>query len=137
VTDAAAGTLLAVSFLDPRFLDEDSGTSANDHPHADIRAGQYFLAQVYKTVTTSPLWPRIALVINYDERGGFFDHVPPGTAPDRGPIWAPGCADSALHACTSRPRSRRHHVGHGTYDHETPSSHETASARSPAVTLSR
>ncbi|HEX9039482.1 MAG TPA: alkaline phosphatase family protein, partial [Trebonia sp.] len=80
LTDAAAGTLPAVSFLDPRFQDEDSGTSADDHPHADIRAGQYFLSQVYRAVTTSPQWPRTALVINYDEWGGFFDHVPPATA---------------------------------------------------------
>ena len=39
LADAAAGTLPAVSFLDPKFLDEGSGTSADDHPHADIRAG--------------------------------------------------------------------------------------------------
>jgi phospholipase C len=101
--DATAGTLSAVSFLDLRFLEEDSGTSADDHPHADIRAGQYFLHQVYQAVTTSPLWPRTALVINYDEWGGFFDHVPPVTAPTPGPTWAPGCAASAPRACSSRP----------------------------------
>ncbi len=46
-------------------------------------------------MTTSPLWPRTALVINYDEWGGFFDHVPPATAPDPRPDLATGCAASA------------------------------------------
>jgi phospholipase C len=34
LADAAAGTLPAVSFIDPRFIDEASGTSADDHPHS-------------------------------------------------------------------------------------------------------
>ena len=51
LADAAKGTLPAVSFVDPKFLDEGTGTSADDHPHADIRAGQYFLDQVYEAVT--------------------------------------------------------------------------------------
>jgi hypothetical protein len=55
--------------LDPKFLDEGTGTSADDHPHADIRAGQSFLNQVYEAVTSSPAWGRKMLVINYDEWG--------------------------------------------------------------------
>ena len=72
----------AVSFVDPRFTDEGSGTSGDDHPHADIRSGETFLAEVYNAVTTSPGWANTLLVINYDEWGGFYDHVAPGTAPD-------------------------------------------------------
>jgi phospholipase C len=70
LADAAAGTLPAVSYVDPKFLDEGSGSSADDHPHADIRAGQSFLNSIYRAVTTGPLWPRTALVINYDELFG-------------------------------------------------------------------
>jgi len=38
-------------------------------------------------VTTSPNWPDTVLVINYDEWGGFFDHVTPpaGQYPDTEP----------------------------------------------------
>ncbi len=36
----AAGTLPKVSFVDPRFDNEEDGTSNDDHPHADIRAGE-------------------------------------------------------------------------------------------------
>jgi phospholipase C len=81
LADAAAGTLPHVAFVDPRFLGEGEGTSGDDHPFADIRNGEAFLNQVYTAVTTSPAWPNTVLVINYDEWGGFFDHVPPTLAP--------------------------------------------------------
>jgi phospholipase C len=81
LADASAGTLPAVSYVDPRFEDEDTtGTSGDDHPHADIRAGDHFLAEIFHTLTLSPAWSKTVLVVMYDEWGGFFDHVPPGRA---------------------------------------------------------
>ena len=115
--DAAAGTLPAVSFLDPKFLDEGSGSSADDHPHADIRAGQSFLNDVYEAVTGGPGWERTALVVNYDEWGGFFDHVPPTTAPDATPGAGTGMRGFRTPALMVSPRARRGHVAHSVYDH--------------------
>ena len=115
--DAAAGTLPAVSFLDPKFLDEGTGSSADDHPHADIRAGQSFLDQVYRAITSGPGWARTALVINYDEWGGFYDHVAPATAPDATPELGTGLRGFRTPALMISPRSRRHHVSHRVYDH--------------------
>ncbi|HVA06107.1 MAG TPA: alkaline phosphatase family protein, partial [Acidimicrobiales bacterium] len=80
LVDAAAGTLPNVSFVDPRFLDEGSGTSGDDHPLADIRAGDAFLSEIFHAVANGPLWSKTVLIINYDEWGGFFDHVAPPTA---------------------------------------------------------
>jgi len=77
LVDAAAGQLPAVSFLDPRFLDEGTGTSGDDHPHADIRVGDAFLSQAFHAVASSPRWANTVFIITYDEWGGFFDHVPP------------------------------------------------------------
>jgi phospholipase C len=81
LADAAAGTLPHVSFVEPSFLGEPFGVSNDDHPHADIRNGQAFLNLVYSAVTNGPAWSKTVLVINYDEWGGFFDHVPPTVAP--------------------------------------------------------
>jgi phospholipase C len=81
LADAATGQLPEVSFIDPRFEDEGTGTSQDDHPHADIRAGQTFMNQIYNAVTSSPNWPATVFIINYDEWGGFFDHVAPPVAP--------------------------------------------------------
>jgi phospholipase C len=77
LADAAAGTLPAVSFLDPRFLDEGSGTSGDDHPHADLRVGDAFMSEAFHAVAHGPNWANTVFVITYDEWGGFFDHVAP------------------------------------------------------------
>jgi phospholipase C len=80
LADAAAGTLPHVSFVDPRFLDESSGTSGDDHPHADIRSGDAFLARTFDAVAHGPGWKKTVFIVTYDEWGGFFEHVAPPRA---------------------------------------------------------
>jgi phospholipase C len=115
--DAKAGTLPAVSFVDPRFLDGTAGTSGDDHPLSDIRVGQHFLNTVYDAVVASPNWERTVLVINYDEWGGFFDHVPPTIAPDPRPDLGTELRGFRVPCLVISPRARRQTVAHGTYDH--------------------
>jgi phospholipase C len=113
--DCRTGRLPAVAYVDPLYTLPLFGVGSDDHPPADIRAGEWFLSQVYSAVTTSPAWPRTLLVITFDEWGGFFDHVPPTRAPD----------DSAAHALRGfrvpcllvSPFARRSHVDHGLFDH--------------------
>ncbi|MEI9982594.1 MAG: alkaline phosphatase family protein [Aliidongia sp.] len=81
VADAAAGNLPSISYVDPLSVGEAQGTSADDHPLADIRNGQVFMNRVYQALSTSPNWAKTLLVINYDEWGGFADHVAPPMAP--------------------------------------------------------
>jgi phospholipase C len=81
---APGGTPPAVSYVDPYmglFIGESLGTSWDDHAFADIRDGQCFLNYIYNIVRSSPAWDRTLLIVNYDEWGGFFDHVPPPTGP--------------------------------------------------------
>jgi phospholipase C len=113
--DAATGKLPQVSFIDPRFLGEAQGLSNDDHPHADIRAGEAFLNRIYKAVTSSPNWANTLLVINFDEWGGFYDHVTPGTAPDVNP--ANALRGFRVPALVISPRARRGYVDHTVYDH--------------------
>ena len=86
--DAAAGTLPNVSFVDPAFIGEGSGTSNDDHPLADIRAGDAFLSQLFHAVATGPAWGQTVFIVNYDEWGGFFDHVAPSRVTAGVPIGA-------------------------------------------------
>lgn len=79
--DAAAGKLADVSYIDPSMLGEGAGTSNDDHPLADIRKGQVLLNRIYDALRTGPQWDRTLLIINYDEWGGFYDHVEPPFAP--------------------------------------------------------
>ena len=102
---AASGTLPAFSYLDPYFLGEDQGGSNDDHPHADILRGQAFVSQVTNALANSPLWEKSALVITYDEWGGFFEHVLPPVLPDDAPKNGMTTASRAFvsrHSCCHR-----------------------------------
>ena len=119
--DAAAGQLPAVSFVEPRFLGEAAGSSNDDHPFADVRNGQAFMNRVYEAVTNSPNWPNTVFVINYDEWGGFFDHVPPPILPVPSADPLRGDNDGLLGFRTPcivvSPFARREHVSHLVLDH--------------------
>ncbi len=121
LTDCASGNLAEVTYIDPKFVNEGAGTSGDDHPHADIRNGEIFLNQIYNAVTTGPLWSKTLLVINYDEWGGFYDHVPPPLAPLPAAALAAGDTDGRLGFRVPNlivsPWSRRNFVDHTQYDH--------------------
>jgi phospholipase C len=70
--DCRRGTLPNVSWTIPSFLME-----FDEHPDADVSIGMGLQQQVIDALRESPLWPRSALLLTYDEHGGFFDHVPP------------------------------------------------------------
>ena len=77
LADAANGNLPAVSFLDPKFTILDDGEGNDDHPHADVRAGEAFLGEVYQALTKGPGWQNTVLIVNRDEWGGFYDTIVP------------------------------------------------------------
>jgi phospholipase C len=82
----ANGLLPNVSFVDPAFETEGNGTSADDHPVADIRRGERFIADTYHALASAGYLDHTVLVITYDEWGGFFDHVrPPHVIDDTNP----------------------------------------------------
>jgi phospholipase C len=114
LADCAAGSLPQVAFVDPTFTNDD-------HPHNDIRDGEAFLYQVYHAVTTSTAWPGAVIVINYDEWGGFFDHVPPPSAPIPEADQAAGTIDGLrgfrVPCLLISPFARRGFVSSTVYDH--------------------
>jgi len=81
---ARLGALPNICFVDPPFRDGGGGDglSADEHPHGDIRLGQAFMSDVVHAFMESPQYERGALFVNYDEWGGFFDHVSPPFVPD-------------------------------------------------------
>jgi phospholipase C len=70
-TDCAEDRLPTISIVDPAF------TVADDHPAHNPRLGEKFIALVVDALTNSDSWASSALVVLYDENGGFYDHVPP------------------------------------------------------------
>ena len=77
---AKAGTLPAVSFVKPI-------GSLNEHPgYAVIVDGEKHVVDLIDAVRNGPSWNDTAIIVTYDEHGGFWDHVAP-PATDK---WGPG-----------------------------------------------
>ncbi len=63
---------------DPRTHDYICGNSM--HPLDDVTRGDKLVKRVYEAIRNSPHWENSALVIIFDEHGGFYDHVKPPQA---------------------------------------------------------
>src|SRR5262249_3365790 len=66
--------------------------------------------ETVRAVMASRYWPKVAVVITYDEGGGWFDHVRPPVV-DR---FGPGTRVPAL---IVSPYAKRGFIGRGEYDH--------------------
>jgi phospholipase C len=120
LAQAAAGTLPSVSYIDPTFLGESNGVSHDDHPLADIRNGQAFLSQVYNAIVNSPQYANTLLIFNYDEWGGFADHVVPPFAPisaAEAKLGNDGRLGFRVPNMLVGPRVKRGHIEHTQFDH--------------------
>ncbi|MDG6983809.1 MAG: alkaline phosphatase family protein [Nitrososphaerota archaeon] len=68
------GSLPAVSWVMP----VGGGASGIDqHPEANMTEGQDWLLGVVNGVMQSQYWNSTAILVTYDEGGGYYDHVPP------------------------------------------------------------
>jgi phospholipase C len=100
-----------VSWIGPHFFQND------DHPPADVRAGQALVAQVYQALSRGPGWAGTLLILCYDEHGGFYDHVAPAPAADTDPAFRQyGVRVPAMVIC---PWVAPASVHHGVLDHTT------------------
>ncbi|MGH7907425.1 MAG: alkaline phosphatase family protein [Candidatus Binataceae bacterium] len=70
-----------VVFIEPIYTDAlHLDTPDDDHPSTPVAHGQQFLWKIYDAIiANAERWCRSALIITYDENGGFFDHVQPLT----------------------------------------------------------
>jgi phospholipase C len=57
---------------------------SSQHPEDSLWAGEALVAATYNAIRNSPLWNTSLLIITYDEHGGYYDHVAPGSAPPPG-----------------------------------------------------
>jgi phospholipase C len=120
--DAAGGILPSFSFLD-----EDYSTQSQENPQ-NIVVGEQLIYQVVTALANSPNWDSTMLILNYDEHGGYYDHVSPpvAMAPDLiPPIVEPGQQTYdefsrfgfRVPSLVISPYSRPNWVTHTVYDH--------------------
>jgi phospholipase C len=74
-SDVKSGSLPSVSWIVPPLAE-------CEHPAAPPEWGEYLVQQILNILVSNPdVWAQTVFIVNYDENGGFFDHVPPPTAP--------------------------------------------------------
>jgi phospholipase C len=68
--DLSAGTLPSVSWLTPPF-------AHSDHPPTSMCLGENWTVQYLNALMQSKYWKSTAVVLTWDDFGGFYDHVAP------------------------------------------------------------
>jgi phospholipase C len=75
VADVKSGSLPSVSWIIPPL-------GFDEHPSSAPANGMWFTSLVLDALTSNPsVWSKTAFFLMYDENDGWFDHVPPPTAP--------------------------------------------------------
>lgn len=136
--DAAAGTLPQFSLLEPNY-----SIQSEENPQ-DVQFGDQFLSDVVQAVLHSPQWSKTLMIWNYDEWGGWYDHVPPPAAipPDDVPPDLPagslpgtfGRYGFRVPAGVLSPYARPDFVSHTVYDHTSVLATVEAKWNLPALT---
>jgi phospholipase C len=96
--DAKTGHLPAVSWVVPSAAD-------SDHTPARISDGQAWVTRLVNTIMRSKDWSSTAIFLNWDDWGGFYDHL----APPRVDAFGYGIRVPAL---VISPWARRNHIDH-------------------------
>ena len=126
--DVEAGKLPQVSWI-------IQNKANSEHPEAMPAQGAVFMQGILDALTSNPaVWAKTALIITYDEQGGFFDHVvpptpPPGTpgeyltpaglaaAPEAAPFTGPIGLGFRVPTLVISPFARGGYVCTETFDH--------------------
>lgn len=121
-TDAAAGTLPAVAWVESGYL-----SGLDEHPGNSIQSGAKHVQGIVGALMQGPAWKDSVFILTFDEAGGLFDHVPPAAAvsPDGIPPTdlKPGDIGGdftrtgfRLPLLVVSPFARKHHVSHTVAD---------------------
>ena len=77
-SDVKSGSLPSVSWIVPPLAE-------CEHPAAPPEWGEYLVQQILNILVSNPdVWAQTVFIVDYDENGGFFDHVRRRRRPGRG-----------------------------------------------------
>ena len=84
LADISSGQLAAVSWVMP------AGQNSDHAGDASRTGGPSWVASIVNAIGTSPYWSNTAIIITWDDWGGWFDHVAPPGPPKDGTGWGIG-----------------------------------------------
>ncbi len=107
VADIDKGTLPQVVFYKPT-------GRLNQHPsYTDLAQGDAHLDDLLNRLRSSRQWKKMAVIVTYDENGGYWDHAPPPSGPGWSDRWGPGTRVPAL---VVSPFAKRGFIDKSIYD---------------------
>lgn len=104
-SDVASGSLPNVSYVDP-----ESDYPVSEHPPSNVSVGDAWTSQVVASIMASRDWSTTAILLTWDEAGGFYDHV----APPQVDAYGEGFRVPMI---VISPYARRHFVDSEIMDH--------------------
>jgi phospholipase C len=102
IPDLNNGTLPSVSWVSPPF-------PLSDHPPLSMCRGENWTVRLMNAIMNSSYWKSTAVVLTWDDFGGFYDHVPPPHVDMYG-------LGPRVPAIIISPWSRPGYVDHTTYE---------------------
>ena len=103
--DVQAGTLPNVTYIDP-----EGDLAVSEHPPGSVTAGESWTLSIINALMHGPEWTTSAIVLTWDENGGFYDHVPPPQVDGYG-------YGFRVPTIVTSPFARRGFVDHTVMDH--------------------
>ena len=98
-----SGALPQVAFYKP-------AGRVNQHPsYTDLESGDRHIDELLQRLEKSPRWLKMAVIVTYDENGGYWDHV----APPKGDRWGPG---TRIPTIIVSPWAKRSYIDSTPYD---------------------
>ncbi len=101
------GTLPQVSFYKP------AGHNNQHSASSTVLLGDIEIDALVTKLRASKQWPKMAIIVTYDENGGYWDHMPPPSGPGWGDHWGPG---TRVPAIIISPFAKRGYVDKTVYD---------------------
>jgi len=110
LTDITSGQLPAVSWVIPT-------GQASDHPGNNNGTGPSWVASIVNAIGGSSYWSNTAVIITWDDWGGWYDHVPPPKVIEDRTSWGSGYVYGfRVPLIIVSPYAKAGYVSHVTHD---------------------
>jgi len=110
LTDISSGQLPAVSWVIPT-------GQASDHPGNNNGTGPSWVASIVNAIGGSSYWSNTAVIITWDDWGGWYDHVPPPKVIEDRTSWGSGYVYGfRVPLIIVSPYAKAGYVSHVTHD---------------------
>lgn len=111
LADIQNGRLAQVTWITP-------AGQYSDHP-SDMQAngGPSWVASIVNAIGQSPFWSNTAIIVTWDDWGGWYDHVPPPKIIDDGRSWGSGYVYGfRVPLIVISPYAKAAHISHVNHD---------------------